>query len=70
MELETTFYVISIIYMTLMIGLIIALLTAVLVIKAKINKVHDMVDDRVNQAKSLAGKVSVGLNILKQFVKR
>lgn len=70
MELETAFYIIAIIYMTMMIGLSIALLAAVLVIKVKINKVHHMVDNKINQAKSMAGKLTIGLNVLKQLVKR
>lgn len=56
--------------MGLMIALIIAVLAAILVIKAKINKVHDMIDKRANQAKAVASKLSVGLNVLKHFVKK
>lgn len=70
MELQTAFYIIGIVFMGLMIILIIALLAAVLVIKAKINKVHEMVDERLNQAKSVATKLSMGLSVLKHFAKK
>ena len=70
MELETAFHIIAIVFMSLMIILIIALLTAVLVIKKKINNVHDMVDERVSQVKSVVNKFSVGMHALKYFVKK
>ena len=70
MELETAFYIIGIVFMGLMIILIMALLAAVLVIKAKINKVHDMVDERVSQVKSVTNKLAMGFGMIKQFVKR
>lgn len=70
MDLQTAFYIIGIVFMGLMIILILALLAAVMVIKAKINKVHDMVDEKVNKIKSVTNKVTVGLNTLRYFVKR
>jgi hypothetical protein len=70
MHLQTAFYIIAIIFMSLMMILVIALLAAVLVIKSKVNKVHAMVDEKVKQAKTLAGKVTIGLNTLKNFAKK
>lgn len=70
MELQTTFYIVGIVFMVLMILLFIALLAAVLVIKAKINKVHDMVIERVHQVKAMGDKLSFGLNVLKHFVRK
>lgn len=70
MELETAFYIIAIAYMCLMFVLFIALLVAVLVIKAKINRLHSMVDERIDQAKSIAGKATLGLKTLKYFFKK
>jgi hypothetical protein len=70
MELETAFYIVAIVYMGLMFILFIALLAAVLVIKAKINKLHDSVDAKINLAKSVAGKGLIGLNTLRYFIKK
>lgn len=70
MELETTFYIVSLVYMGLMFVLFVALLIAVLVIKAKINRLHRMVDDKVAAAQSLVGKVAIGISTIRHFVKR
>lgn len=69
MELQTAFYIVGLVFMGLMIILIVALLAAVLVIKAKVDKVHDMVNERVDQVKSLGSKVSLGLAFIRRFVK-
>jgi hypothetical protein len=69
MELETTFYIMAIVYMSLMFILFIALLIAVFVIKAKIDRLHAMVEERVDQAKSIATKATVGWKTLKYFIK-
>lgn len=55
--------------MVVMFILVIALLVAVMVIKTKINKVHDTITARVDQTKAVVGKVSTGLSILKHFIK-
>ena len=70
MELQTAFYIIGIVFMLLMIIMFIALLAAVLVIKAKVNKVHDMVYERIGQVKSLTSKVSLGLDILRNLARK
>ena len=70
MELQTTFYVLGIIFMALMLVLIFALLIAVLVIKRKINHVHDVIEAKVNTVKDVADKVATGLRTVKNFVKR
>jgi len=46
MELETTFYVVGIIFMSLMTIIILALVIAVFAIKAKINAIHDRIEDK------------------------
>lgn len=69
MGLQTAFYIIGIIFMSLMIIMFIALLSAVLVIKAKLNKLHSMVDERVGQAQKVVDSVSYGLNFLRRLVK-
>ena len=54
MGIEHVFYVIGIIFMSLMILLFIALITAVLVIKVKINHIHKLIDNKINTASSFA----------------
>lgn len=70
MELETAFYITGLVFMGLMIALIIALLIVVLVIKSKIDNVHNMVTERVDQVKSVANKISIAVGTLRHFVKR
>lgn len=70
MTLQNAYYIIAIIFMTLMLVLIFTLLAAVLVIKAKINKVHDAIDGKIGQVKSVAEKTIVGLKALGYFMKK
>lgn len=61
MTLEEAFYIIGIITMTLMLVLMISLVTAVLVIKTKVNHLHRMVEDKVH---TVAAVASTAKNIL------
>jgi ABC-type multidrug transport system fused ATPase/permease subunit len=70
MDLQNAFYIIGIVFMSVMLILFIVLLTAVLVIKSKINKAHDMIDEKLSKVKSMAGKASIGINTVKYFVKK
>ena len=54
MTLEEAFYIIGIITMTIMLLLMIGLVTAVFIIKAKINHLHRMVEDKVNTVATVA----------------
>ena len=54
MGLEHAFYIIGIIFMSLMILLFIALVTAVFVIKAKINHIHHIVEQRIDAVTNIA----------------
>lgn len=51
--LETAFYIIGIIFMGLMLVLLIALVAAVFVIRAKVNNIHKMVDEKLNSLSSV-----------------
>ncbi len=68
MELQTAFYIIGIVFMTLMTVVIVAILAAILVIKAKINRLHDVVDERVTHAKSIANKATSLLKLVTAFM--
>jgi hypothetical protein len=48
MDLQSTFYVIGIIFMGLMLILFIVLVVAVLVIRAKINAIHRHLEDKLS----------------------
>jgi|GEM_PF-908545 len=54
--LQEAFYIISIVYMSVMFILIIALVVSVFVIRSKINKIHQMIETRVNTLTTLAEK--------------
>ena len=70
MELETVFYVVGIVFMGLMTAMLIALLAAVLVIKARIDTLHSIVGERIDQARFIGAKVATGLMMLRRFIKR
>jgi hypothetical protein len=69
MDLQTAFYIVGIVYMGLMLILFIALLIAVLVIKSKIDKVHDTITTRINQAKSIGLKANILMRTIRHFAK-
>jgi ABC-type multidrug transport system fused ATPase/permease subunit len=67
--LETAFYIVSLVYMGLMFVLFIALLVAVLVIKKKINAVHQMVEEKLAQVRAVTDKANIALKTIQHFVK-
>ncbi len=58
--LEQTFYVMAIVFMCIMFLLMIAALAAVLTIKAKINAIHERIEEKLSLIKSVA---TLGSNI-------
>ena len=68
--LQTTFYIVALVYMGLMFILFIALLVAVIAIRKKIEAVHDMVDEKVAQVRAVADKASVVMKTARNFVKK
>ncbi|MDB5166409.1 MAG: hypothetical protein JWM37_481 [Candidatus Saccharibacteria bacterium] len=46
--LETAFYIIGITFMAIMLVLVIVLVVAVFVIRSKVNKIHAVVDEKIN----------------------
>lgn len=54
--LEQAFYIMAIIFMSLTFLMIIALVTAVFVIRSKINKIHDAIEQRINALSGWAEK--------------
>lgn len=59
--LQEAFYIIGIIFMSIIFILIAALVAAVFIIKSKINHIHDAIEEKVNTITNLAeagGKLS------------
>ena len=54
--LQEAFYIIGIVFMGLMLIFIIALVIAVLRIRAKINKIHDQIEAKIDTAAMIAEK--------------
>jgi hypothetical protein len=54
--LQEAFYIIGIIFMSIMLLLIIGLLVAVFIIKGKINKIHDNIESKIDSITSIAEK--------------
>jgi F0F1-type ATP synthase membrane subunit b/b' len=52
--LEETFYIMAIIYMAFTFIAVIILLISVLVIRSKINKIHDNIESKINSITTLA----------------
>lgn len=53
MDLQSTFYVVGIIFMGLMLILLLVLVAAVLVIRAKINAIHRHIEDKLSPMMNL-----------------
>ncbi len=66
--LEQTFYIMGIVYMSLTFVLILALAVAVLVIRAKINAIHDKVEDKIDAIVAVA-QVGGGISAAAEQVK-
>jgi tellurite resistance protein TehA-like permease len=54
--LQQTFYILGIIFMSVMLVLVALLLISVVVIRNKINKIHDNVEEKINSFTSIAEK--------------
>ena len=72
--LQEAFYIMAIIFMGLTFIMIIALVTSVFVIRSKINKIHDNIEDKLNKVTSIAEKsgalsAKAGYKALKQAQK-
>jgi hypothetical protein len=52
--LEQSFYILGIIFMTVMLVLIAAILISVVVIRNKINRIHDNIEDKIDSLTHIA----------------
>ncbi len=54
MELQETFYILGIVFMSLMLLIMVGLVIAVFIIKAKINAIHQKIDDKLALINNIA----------------
>ena len=55
-DLETAFYIMGIVFMSIMLVLVIALVVAVFVIRSKIVKMQRQIEERIDAVTDIAGK--------------
>lgn len=68
-DLQTAFYIISIVFMSIMFLLILGLLITALVIKKKVDHMHRMIDDKINAVHEVTDKVALAWRTVRKFVK-
>jgi hypothetical protein len=54
--LQEAFYIVGIVFMGIMLVLIFSLVVGVFIIKGKINRIHDNIEDKINSITHLAGR--------------
>lgn len=67
--LQNAFYVVSLVFMGVLLVLLVALLAVALVIKSKINKLHRAIDQRVGQVKDFGFKTAAIMKALKLVIR-
>jgi hypothetical protein len=67
-DLQTAFYIMGIIFMSVMFLLLIGIFAAVLVIRAKVNAIHTRIEEKIEQVAGLAEKGGAVLGTLKKVV--
>lgn len=65
-DLQTTFYVMAIIFMGVMFLMLLGILAAVLVIRAKVNAIHARIEEKIEQITGLAEKGTAVIGSLKK----
>jgi len=70
MDLQDTFYILGIIYMSVMLLIVIGLLTAVLVIKKKVDSIHQHIEDKLSIFTNIAHTGSTIVDAAKKAVRR
>ncbi len=68
MDLQIAFYVIGIIFMSLMLILLLAPVAAVFVIRTKINAIHDNIDQKLKIFTTIADKSITTVDKVKRAV--
>lgn len=69
-DLQTAYYITALVFMGVMFLLLIGLLAAVLVIRAKVNAIHARVEEKMEQITGLAEKGGAVITGLKKAARR
>ena len=70
MSLQDTFYLVGIIYMSLMIIFVVALLALLLVIKSKIDKIQAAIDQKLKQVQKYKSQLFGLFGVFRSFMRR
>lgn len=65
-DLQTAYYITGLVFMGVIFLLLIGLLAAVLVIRAKINAIHDRIEEKVEQVAGVAEKGAAVIGTIKK----
>lgn len=65
-DLQTAYYIVGIVFMGLALLILLVMLVAVLVIRSKINAIHQRIDERLGQITDWAEKGGAVLGALKK----
>lgn len=65
-DLETAFYIIAIIFMTLALSLTVVIAVALLVIRKKITAIHDRIDEKLHTISNIAHKGTAVVGAIKK----
>ena len=68
--LQTAFYIVGIVYMGISLILILGVVTAVFVIRAKIVSLENMVKEKLETITSFSSKAAEAINLAKKITKR
>jgi len=69
-DLQTTFYIMAIIFMGTMFLILLGILAAVLVIRAKVNAIHARIEEKIEQITGFAEKGTAVLGSLKKAAEK
>lgn len=69
-DLQTAYYIIAIVFMSVMFLILIGLFVSVLVIRAKVNAIHARIEEKIEQVAGLAEKGSAVIGSLKKVTSR
>ena len=70
MDLQHWFYVLGIVFMIVNLLIIVGIFMAILVIKAKIDHMHQIIEEKINKVKDITDRGATILRTAKHFMGR
>lgn len=70
MELQEWFYVLGIIFMVVMLTIVVGIFAAVLVIKSKVDHMHQVVSEKIDKVKNVTDKGAMIFRTIRHFMGR